>query len=124
MLKSIASTWGSPQYDIIVLDYFFSPAGWVNTRWTEKFFSAALPCFVQNELIKPDGTVWLPHVQHVTDMIDTYFDDLAPYYKWSTVADPMLNPLYSASENATEELLRCPDNLTNATQVQPLQDGP
>jgi hypothetical protein len=126
MMKSIHCTWGeNPQYDAIILDYFFSPAGWVNARWTTKFFTDTLPCFVEKGLLKRDGTVWLPHVQHVTDMLDTFYDDISPFYKWSVVVDPHANPLCSATESVQDELLRCPDNLTNATQLKPLHpDGP
>lgn len=118
------SVWGpDQQYDMIALDYFFSPAGWVNARWTSKFFADTLPAFVAKGLLNEKGTVWLPHVQHVTDMLAAHHDDLSPYYTWRIEANASANPLYSATEGATEELLLCPDNLTNATQVKPLKEG-
>jgi hypothetical protein len=33
----------------------------------------------------------------------------------------MLNPLYAATENAEEDLLLCPDLITNKTQILPIQ---
>jgi hypothetical protein len=125
MSKSLIKIWSTetgicPRFDLIVLDYFFSPAGWVNTRWTEKFFSETLPCFVQKGILSSSGSLWLPHVDHVEEMISSHSEELSQYYSWSLIADPESNPLYSATEKVTDELLRCPDNLTNTTQIRPL----
>jgi len=39
---------------------------------------------------------------------------------WDLAIDPCQNPLYKATENVEAELLKCPDHLTNETQIAPL----
>ncbi len=36
------------------------------------------------------------------------------------ITNPLLNPLYAATENCTQELLRCPDTRINENQIAPL----
>jgi hypothetical protein len=52
--------------------------------------------------------------------IDDFHNEISKYYSWETVENPHENPLYAATETVTDELLRCPDMLTNATQILPL----
>ena len=111
-------------YDTVILDYFFSPAGWVNTRWKEKFFYETLPLMVSKGMLKQDGSVWLPHLGHVDAMLQKHADILCQYYTWTVEEDPLSNPLYKATNDVRDELLRCPDNLTNETQILPLMESP
>ena len=62
----------------------------------------------------------MPFLECVQVAIDENESILRHHYTWEKVSDPLLNPLYAASENVTEELLRCPDKLTNETQLRPL----
>lgn len=59
------------------------------------------------------------------DCIQEQLDDkkslLAPYFDIKLVKESE-NPLYAATDNVEEELLRCPDILTNETQIRPLLD--
>jgi hypothetical protein len=59
MFKNLKQIWNFDgtvaRYDTIILDYFFSPAGWVNTRWTEKFFTMTIPLFLEKKLLKKEG---------------------------------------------------------------------
>jgi hypothetical protein len=71
-------------------------------------------------MIKKGGKLWLPNLDCVLDSIDDFHNEISKYYSWETVENPHENPLYAASETVTEELLRCPDMLTNATQILPL----
>lgn len=109
-------------FDLIVLDYFFSPAGWVQERWTEKFFKTTMPHFAKHNVLSQGGVLWLPHLEHVDTMIDDNSAELADYFVWDLVKDPSENPLYLATDDVNEELLSCPDNLTNATQIVPFQE--
>ena len=111
-------------YDTVILDYFFSPAGWVNTRWTEKFFSETLPLLLDKGLLKDTGSVWLPHLDHVDAMLEKFSDILSRYYTWTIISNPVENPLFRATDDVSEDLLRCPDNLTNETQILPLMKLP
>lgn len=107
-------------YDTIILDYFFSPAGWVNSRWTVKFFSETLPAFVEEKLLKSGGTIWLPHLKYVSEMLDENCSILSQFYDWEVVEHVMDHPLYQATELVQEDLFRCPDMLVNETQIQHL----
>ena len=138
MWRNILSVWSSggargvrtdediiaTTYDTVILDYFFSPAGWVNTRWTEKFFSETLPLLVERGMLKSTGSVWLPHLDHVDAMLQKFSHILCQHYTWTIEEDPVANPLFKATDDVSDELLRCPDNLTNDTQIMPLMELP
>lgn len=128
MHKCMKTIWNldeqQPRYDVIILDYFFSPVGWVNTRWTEKFFTQTLPFFLEKNVLKPTGAIWIPNNSYVGEMIMKHYDVLFQHYAWSIIKDPELNPLYSSTENVTEQLLLCPDNITNATQIRHIESSP
>lgn len=73
-----------------------------------------------NDLLKKGGQLWLPNLGCVQESIETYRDEILMHYTIKAVEDPLQNPLYAASENVEIELLRCPDALTNETQLRPL----
>jgi hypothetical protein len=131
MFKDIQLIWNfdgnTPRYDLIILDYFFSPAGWVNTRWTEKFFTSTIPELRNKNLLKVTGEIWLPNNSYVQEMLQKHQEILSRYYTWRAIHDPKLNPLYHSTDYVKEELLKCPDNITNDTQIPYLlsaADGP
>jgi len=64
--------------------------------------------------------LWLPNLDCITKEIEEYSEIIQAYYKVELVEECDQNPLYRATDDVTEELLRCPDNLTNANQIQPL----
>ena len=64
----------------------------------------------------------LPNLDCVQEAIETFADTLRAPYIINYLEDPVDNPLYEATETVTKELLRCPDNLTNETQIKPLYD--
>ena len=125
MLKSMKFRWGEDvSFDMIILDYFFSPAGWAKVRWSENFFKNTLVRIAEENILSLGGSLWLPNVGHVDEMLSKFQSLLAPYYDWHTVTKAENNPLFAATNNVTAELRRCPDNMTNATQVRPLGDEP
>ena len=118
---SISSTWGeNVTFDYIILDYFFSPAGWARTRWSDNFFRETIPSFASKGVLKVGGQLWLPNLQCVRDSITEFDTEVTQYYRVEVSADPDSNPLYVASDNARAELLKCPDKLVNETQMAPL----
>lgn len=94
--------------------------GWARERWTANFWKNTLPMLADNDLLKKGGQLWLPNLGCVQESIETYRDEIMMHYTIKAVEDPLLNPLYAASENVEMELLRCPDALTNETQLRPL----
>lgn len=120
MSKAMSEIWGSRSYDIIALDYFFSPAGWVNTRWSENFFGETLPGFLVNKILKDEGSLWLPNLEYVRAMLQKYQEIISQFYTWSVIKDPNENPLYEATNFVEKKLMECPDHLTNGTQILPL----
>ena len=126
MIKSIQSTWrDNISFDTIILDYFFSPAGWVEFRWTENFFRNTLPSLATSNIIHMGGKIWLPNVGHVSKMLERHKDILGVNFVWHSEKDPSRNPLYRATDNVHPWLMLCPDNMTNTTQLRPLNsEGP
>lgn len=123
MMHAIVNAWGRTnvlknKFDTIILDYFFSPAGWARERWTENFFESTLPRFA--EILKDGGTIWLPHLEVTRELLVCHYDTLHIYYDIDYVEDPEENPLYKATDTVEDELLRCPDKLINDTQLKPL----
>jgi hypothetical protein len=127
MMQSINDAWAesdilNSKFDTIVLDYFFSPAGWARERWTENFFEKTIPFFAEKDLLKVGGTFWLPRLAVTDELIENSYEEITTYYDIKYVSKANENPLYMATETATQELLKCPDKLTNETQIQPLLD--
>lgn len=121
MIKSMTATWkieenDPPRYDVIILDYFFSPAGWVNERWKESFFSETIPGFVHKNLLKITGALWLPNNLYVNEMVVKYANILSEDFNWSLMK-PTDNPLYQATDDVKDQLMKCPDILTNENQI-------
>ncbi len=115
--------WGEAmEFDYIILDYFFCPAGWARTRWTEAFFKNTLPMLATSNILKPNGSIFLPNLDCVKEFLTAYADILEEHFMWNHVKNPLQNPLYKSTERCQKELLLCPDMLTNATQVLSLNE--
>ena len=121
MFRSIKTRWGGVSFDYIILDYFFSPVGWARERWTEALFTQTLPQFATENVLSKDGEIWLPNLECVQELMESFADVLLPHYTWELVAEPLENPLYLATDAIEEDLMRCPDTLTNETQIRPLR---
>ena len=99
MVNSLRDRWGYEcAFDYVILDYFFSPAGWAKTRWSDNFFKETIPKIAENELINAGGQLWLPNLQCVTDSIERNFKAIDEYYTIELVRKPEKNPLYKATE--------------------------
>jgi len=124
MIESINNTWTDDilrkGFSIIILDYFFSPSGWTEYRWTINFFRCSLPTLATENVIANGGFIWLPYVDHVHKMIEDCRTVLEQYYDWEPVTDAKRNPLVHATNNALSSLQLCPGNMTNETQLRPL----
>lgn len=124
MGKSISAIWPievlDKGFDVAILDYFFSPAGWTAFRWTDNFFRHSLPYLAEKNIICEGGLIWLPHVDHVHKMMEKYRLELEEHFIWQSVHDPTRNPLFRATDNVVADLRKCPDNMTNETQLRPL----
>ena len=119
-IKQIKDKWGHDlQYSHIILDYFFSPVGWARERWKPKFFAATIPQ-IGTKLLSPGGKIWLPNLQSVGEAISLNRLRIETQFTVHEIPEPLLHPLYVATENATEKLLLCPDNICNETQIPPL----
>ncbi len=73
-------------------------------------------------MILPGGKIWLPNLDCIQEQLDDNKSLLAPYFDIKLVKECASNPLYFATDNVEKELLRCPDTLTNETQIRPLLD--
>ena len=122
MLNAMISKWGDNIYlHHIILDYFFSPVGWARTRWSDALFTDTLPELAKKQVLLIGGKIWLPNLQCIRESIDRFRKIIDKYYTVHPVADPKQNPLFVATENAYDELIRCPQSPTNKLQLE-LQD--
>jgi len=96
--------------------------GWARERWTDRFFSETIPQFASSGILKKGGSIFLPNLPGVQDAIANFNTEISSRYNITFVANPMKNPLYKVTNDSTieKELLRCPDILTNTTQLKPL----
>lgn len=81
-----------------------------------------MPSLAKSGFINENGKIWLPHLKCVEDSVISFYDILDKFFDIDLVGDPLLNPLFLATEKAEEELMKCPDILTNSNQLQPLLD--
>ena len=104
---------------LIVVDYFFCPAGYVEVRWLEKFFEETLCGLVEENLLEQGCCVWLPHLDHTNKMIEKYRDMLETFFVVNYVSDPNMNPLYYATglEQVNNRLLQFPEAIINSNQI-------
>ena len=120
MITTLFDTWEEGiSFDCIILDYFFLPSGWAAERWSQKFFTETLPILVEMNIIRSGGEVWLPHVSHTANMVHEHSKLLEDMYSWELVKDPLLNPLFRATEHVTNALIQASPVaiLTNDTQL-------
>lgn len=90
-------------------------SGWARTRWTDNFYKLTIPQMY--DIIASGGTIWLPCVQCVIESLNDFKSSIFPYYTVTLIEDPLLNPLFMATELANDELLQGPDDMTNNTQL-------
>jgi len=78
---------GSAIFQQVILDYYWMPKEWTNTRWRPSFFSTTLVLFVKRGLLdspengtahQPSGVVYLPFCLH------TFREVMANWTKLST----------------------------------------
>ena len=62
----------------------------------------------------------MPNLNCTQDKMEDYTLLLSQHYRISTISNPTENMLYLATETCTTDLLKCPDNIINATQIAPL----
>ena len=72
-------------------------------------------------LLAPGAKIWLPNMQCIEQSLEDFKAHLEPYFNIYVEKDSLANPLYLATEGAEEELLLCPDLITNSTQAIPLK---
>jgi len=71
-------------------------------------------------LLSKNGKVWLPNLKCIEESLEDFNVIITEYFDISLVSDALENPLFLATENVEKQLLLCPDNLTNKTQIKPL----
>ncbi len=79
-----------------------------------------MPAIATESILSPGGKIWLPNLQCIEESLEEHSDSIKEHFTIRLVSNAKENPLFAATEQVTEELLRCPDNLTNETQMKPL----
>ena len=83
-------------------------------------YAKTLPEIAKQSILKEGGKIWLPNLNCIQESLEYFIDVITEYYDVDLVSDPKLNPLYLATEDVTDELKKCPDLLTNETQLKPI----
>ena len=101
------------QFDQIVLDYFWSPSGWVVSHWKRSFFAKNLVALASLGLLRPVarhpqvgvggcrmGVVYLPFCLHTLRETVAAFHDLSFYYRVSFLTKDELaeNALWAGTQ--------------------------
>jgi hypothetical protein len=121
MHAAMRKTFGEDKtFDHIILDYFFSPSGWARERWSAKFWSHTINYFATHNILAIGGKIWLPNMICVRESLQLNSCEISAHYITHEITDALANPLCAATETVTEELLQCPDALTNETQLRTL----
>jgi hypothetical protein len=116
--KNISQTWGDVSFDLIIMDYFFCPVGWIKSSWTVWFFTETLAYL--STILNKDGVVWLPLNADVMTCIEEFNMYISLNFIIEYENDVSKNPLYQATENCYTALLKSIDRRTNLTEMQKL----
>lgn len=96
--------------------------GWARERWSDPLFTKTFPTLAASGYLAKGCKIWLPNLQCIEESLSDFYADLLPYFIIRREENALKNPLYRATEDVEEELLMCPDALTNETQMRPLYD--
>lgn len=91
--------------------------GWARERWTDPLFTSSFPALATSGKLAHGAKIWLPNLHCIEQSLQEFRAQLEPFFIIRKELDPALNPLYVATDNAEEALLRCPDLITNETQL-------
>ena len=119
MMRCLPLSWewlSQSGFDSIYLDYFFSPAGWRQERWQQGFFQRTLALLGERNIINVGGCIWLPNNDYVNKMITLHEPELIEHFEVVEVESARRCPLFKATDQALDQLMLCPDNMTNETQ--------
>lgn len=110
------------QFNQIVLDYYWMPAGWLVTRWTKTFFQQTLPELVRRNLLTfpsrrrgrsrkdsyEEGVIYLPFCSHVCKELVGGIDTLKDYFEISFVHKNNLSghSLWKGTMNIDAEVMQ------------------
>ena len=76
MFRAMQQSWGTDvAFDLIILDYFFCPAGYVNMRWAEKFFKETLPTLAVKNILDCNGIKMTENCKKIYFIL-TYNDEM------------------------------------------------
>ena len=92
------------QFDVVVLDYFFSPIGFARDRWetwNNAFFSGTIPKLANAGYLKPGAKIFLPNLENVRAIMN------GPIYHTSIVPQYTLTCNFFPYFMFSVDLLRC-----------------
>jgi hypothetical protein len=91
----------------IILDYFYSPKVWTESRWKPSFFKCTLPQLAQNDILELGGTVILPFQPHTLEQVALHEKALVPYYEIETLhkGDLQTSVLYQGTMACSRSVL-------------------
>lgn len=96
--------------------------GWARERWTDPLFTDTFPSLASEGMLSRGAQIWLPNLQCIDQSIRDFGAILQQYFYIRKECSPESNPLCRATDDVKAQLLLCPDNLTNETQMKPLFD--
>jgi hypothetical protein len=105
--RSLQDRFGS-QFDQVILDYFWIPAGWDANHWTSSFFQRNLVSFAKDNLLKPTGAIYLPFCFHCFKQVLIGFPVLRKYYNISFLRKGELDQiaLWKGTQQINEKVMQ------------------
>jgi hypothetical protein len=94
----------SGPFNTIILDYAYSPAGHVEARWSQRFFTITLPGLAEDGLLADGGTIWLPATDYVGEQLRTHAAILSHYYSVTRTPDVASCRLVPADQAVQHEV--------------------
>ena len=107
---------GHLPFQRIMLDYYFAPSAWAETRWTQSLFSETIPRLAYYEHLASNGEIWLPHNQTTTTLIGTELTNAAlhRYYHCELKTELTRQPLVQATAQVAEQMDQAKDRHVEA----------
>jgi hypothetical protein len=100
-------------FDQIIVDYIHMPPCYMDCVLSEKFFKTTLTGLVNDNMLRVTGEIWIPNIGRCGEYLEQYASSLKQYYQVELVTNPMLNPLYAATDDITDDLVELADMCTN-----------
>ena len=115
-VKDLAKQFLNIHYKFIFVDYIHCPSAWSTNFITKNFFEKFVGGLCSRNLLVENAEIWIPMFPHIKEIAEQSIV-LQTNFLTEFVSEPLANILYSATENAEEELLALNGGICNYEEV-------